>query len=99
MLLEARTDCLCCELLLVVLQELLLLLGEVKAKVLEAYSPFHGIILEKLGELVNFSIVGGPFSNAGSLFKVLDVVSDHDVGQGGKVVDLLICSCSDKVSS
>ena len=64
-----------------------------------AYLPFHGIILEKLGELVNFSIVGGPFSNAGSLYKVLDVVSDHDVGQGGKVVDLLICSCSDKVSS
>ena len=49
--------------------------------------------------MVNFSIVDGPFSNAGSLFKVLDVVSDHDVGQRGKVVDLLISSCSDKVSS
>ena len=55
-------------------------LGEVYAKeVLETGVPLLGIISEETGELINFTLVGGPLSNPGSFIETIDAVPGFEV--------------------
>ena len=76
------------------------LFGEVYAgEVLETVVPFFGILSEEIGELIDFALIGGPFSNPGSFIETIGVVPGFEVvlvlpamekRQGGGPLDALV---------
>ena len=105
---EVGTDGFGCELLLVVLEEHTtngFELGEVQeGEVAEPLVPLGCVVAEEIGELIDFSLIGGPFPNAGGFAKSVQVISCREVilsfrlWNKGKAVDLLMRSCLDRLS-
>ena len=68
-------------------------------EVFKSIVPILGVLLEEIGELIDFALIGGPLSNPGSLLELLDVVPGFEVvlvltaiedGQCGGTLDAFV---------